>query len=357
MTPVTIRRTRFLYKGVGSQTFYTPNRLIYLFPILIHNGSYMQKLEPHNQFSITEETVAQIMGAYFISSFTFKPINEGIENTSLVIVSQEKKYVLRIYAQNNKSDADINFEIKFQDYLRAHAIPIPVIYPNTKGEELNISEIAGKRWQTILMEFVEGQSVTIHPSTSLISELANLQARIHLLGIEFAKNSNGPKRLLMELYDSIAPKIQKIQLENKKVLDFIARVKSYRYSLNPNLPHGYNHLDIDFDGNVLTKDNKISGIVDFDDLKYSPLVMCLGYSLWNILDDEGIDAMRVYLSEYEKVRQLSPAEYEALPNIIFFRNYVVGMIRLLLWDEATPITDIEGILRLEKEIPLINFHS
>ena len=316
----------------------------------------MKKLNPENQINITNDTLTQILSAYDILDFTSSSIHEGISNTSFVIESGNKKYVLRIYAQNRKKQDDILFEIGFQDYLRENGIPIPLIYKDTQGSELTILENDDKRWQCILMEFVEGQSVTVHPSREVISELAKLQAKIHWFGVDFVDKTDRPKELWPDLHDSIAVQLEDIPVKTQEVLRFIERVKNYRYILNTNLTYGYNHLDIDFDGNVLVKDNKVNGIVDFDDLKYSPTVVCLGFSLWNILDDEGQDAMNYYLNEYEKIRPLSSLEKEALPHIIFFRNYVIGIIRLMLWENDTPIEDIEGILKLEKQIPLLKFN-
>ena len=155
------------------------------------------------------------------------------------------------------------------------------------------------------------------------------------------------------MHDSLVSKVEGTSVGGQEVRDLLQRIKVYSYPLSTDLPYGYNHLDIDFDGNVLTKNNHVSGIVDFDDLQYSPGVVCLGYSLWNILDDEGIHAMRHYLREYEKVRPLTPAEYEALPNVVFFRNYVMVVIRLLLGSEITPIEDVAGLLKLEKVIPTL----
>lgn len=313
------------------------------------------KLEPQNQISITREAIASILSAYSILDFSFEPINEGIANVSIIIKTEKKKYVLRIYAQNKKSDEDIALEIKFQDYLRAHGIPIPAIYPNKKGNELNIAEIGGKRWQTILMEFVEGKSVTTGSSPRLIANLASLQAKMHLLGIAFVRDVGALRNSLTELRDSLAKKIEIIPAADSEVSDLVERIRAYHYSLSPELPCGYNHLDIDFDGNVLTKDDRVSAIVDFDDLQYSPAIVCLGYSIWSIFDDEGLEAARLYLQEYEKLRPLIPLEREALPHILFFRNYVIGIIRLLLWNENTPIDDIKDILRFEKEIPTIKW--
>lgn len=205
------------------------------------------------------------------------------------------------------------------------------------------------------MDFVEGSSVTENPSRELISELATLQAKMHLLGIQFVEMANRSDILWKDLHDSHAVRIKSVPENRKDILDFVERIKAYSYSLDVDLPYGYNHLDIDFDGNVLTKDNHVSGIIDFEDLEYSPSVACLGFSLWNLLDDEGVEAMFYYLSEYEKIRPLVPVERDVLPHVLFFRNYVIGVIRLLSWNEDTPIEDIEDILKHEKEIPDLRF--
>ncbi len=310
----------------------------------------MAKLAPEKQIHLTQKNISLICATYGISDFAFEPINQGIENSSARIESNNKKYVLRVYIQGKK-DEDILLEINFQDYLREHNIPIPLIYKNSDGQELNIVEIDSKRWQTILMDLVEGQSVTENPSFELIADLAHLQAKMHLLGIEYTENNKVSKEIWTELRDSHASKVEHTTVGGKEAQDLIKRIKAYNYKLDSDLPYGYNHLDIDFDGNVITKDNKVSGIIDFDDLAYSPIIVCLGYSLWNILDDNGIDAMKHYLREYEKVRPLSPLEYEALRHVVYFRNYVIAIIRLLLWDADTRERDIVSLIKLEKEIP------
>jgi ethanolamine-phosphate phospho-lyase len=312
----------------------------------------MAKLHPDNQIALTQEALTLVLGAYGIDEFSFEPINEGISNSSARIKSGSKKFVLRVYAQG-KEDGDILFEINFQDYLRAHGIPIPVIHKNKNGEELTSFEVDGKSWQAILMDLVEGQSITTQPSYELIGELATIQAKMHLLGMEFATTVDRPRKLWIDLREGHVSKVENTTVGGQEVRSLIERIKNYSYPLNPKLPYGYNHLDLDFDGNVITKENKLSGIVDFEDLQYSPVIACLGFSLWNILDDEGLDAMKHYLQVYEKVRPLTALEYEALPNVVFFRNYVMVVIRLLLWDKDTPIEDITDLLTLEKDIPVL----
>jgi Ser/Thr protein kinase RdoA (MazF antagonist) len=313
------------------------------------------KLDPSRQIKITQENIAKIVDFYSIHDFTFTIPEDGISNTTLIIESGVKKFILRVYRKDGKKDDDINLEIEFQDYLKLHHIPVPEIYKNKNEDKLTIVEIDGANWQCVFMEFIEGQNITVKPSHELISELAHIQAKMHLLGVEFVKAKNINKYPFLHLSDSLASKIENIHFhkDNKKVLDFIERVKVYKYDLNLDLPYGYNHLDIDFDGNVITKNNRIVGIIDFDDLRSSPPIMCLGYTLWNILDEDGFEIMLSYLKEYEKIRPLNSLEHETLPHVIFFRNYVIGIIRLMLWKENTPIEDIDNILKLEKEIPLL----
>ena len=309
------------------------------------------KMHSENQIEITESTVALILNLYGISKFTFSPIKQGIENTSLYIESGEKKYVLRVYRQKRRTNDDISFELEFQHYLRENGIPTPQIYPNLESKELSIVDINGKQWSVILMQYVDGESVTTNPNPELITELAHIHAQMHLLGIKYAEISDARKTPMTNLNGLIANKIESSPIQTKEVIEFIQRVKSFKCELSSKLPYGYNHLDLDLDGNVIVRDNKVEGIVDFDDLRYSPSVVCLGSSLWNLLDDGGIDALKLYLDEYEKIRPLSILERHTLPIIISFRNYEIGIIRLLLWEKDTPLEDITNILRYENDIP------
>lgn len=317
-------------------------------------ASFSQKLDPHKHLATTKENISAILRRYGISEFTFAPINEGIANTSLVVVSPRGKYVLRVYSQE-RSDPEIKVEIEFQDHLRDKGIPIPKLYKNDEGSEATFIEISGVRWRCILMDFVEGRSVTTTPSKALLRELAEIQAKMHLIGVEFANGRSEEQVKWNDLRDFFAKHIDDMSKFNSEELALIQRIKEYAQPLDPKLPYGYNHLDIDFDGNVITDGDRVSGIVDFDDVQYSPVVACLGYTLYDIYDNQGEAAMRYYLEEYEKLRPLSDLEKATLPYILFFRNYVLGSLPLYLWDGKGERPDISRILVLEKEIPRLTF--
>ncbi|MBI2053470.1 MAG: phosphotransferase [Candidatus Sungbacteria bacterium] len=159
----------------------------------------MPKLNPDNQISITHSVVSRMLGEYGIDDFVFKILDQGIENTSVRIDSAGKFYVLRVYQYGKKDDTRIELELRFQDYLREHNIPIPAVYKNQNDRELTIIDIDGKRRQIILMEFAEGESMTLHYTPRLIENLAALHTRMHLLGIEFAGKVKGESRIWTEL--------------------------------------------------------------------------------------------------------------------------------------------------------------
>jgi Ser/Thr protein kinase RdoA (MazF antagonist) len=311
----------------------------------------MLKMHPETQIQISNEIIARILKEYDIFTFSTEPIHQGIQNTSLIIISDNKKYVLRIYSQTALSDK-ISLEVTFQDYLKSHGVPVPTIYPNTKGNKITAVSVDGKDWQCLLMEFISGNSVTEHPSDILIGALARMQAKMHILGTQYSHGSAHQKKEELHIETKEVPTL--LPIDDEKITAFVGRATRHRYIFNKDLLYGYNHLDVDFDGNVLTEGDDIAGIIDFDDLAYSPAVLCLGYSLWNLLDDEGIDAARLYLKSYEEVRPLTQLEHEALPHAMIFRNYMIGLVRLKLWEKSTPIEDILKLLDLETEIPKLD---
>ncbi|MDP3770423.1 MAG: phosphotransferase [bacterium] len=311
----------------------------------------MPKLYPDKQISVTKEAISLMLRSYRIAVFSYEVIDWGVENTSLYIQTQDTKYVLRVHRQGKK-DEHISFQLAFQDYLRKHGIPVPRIYRNREGKELTIVEIDGLHWQVILMEYMEGENSIPHYAPDLIRNLAPIQAKMHLLGIEYAKKMQGNEKVWIELVDGLAEQIQDTYKHTPEITGFIERARSFRYELNAKLPHGWNQLDLDLEGNVLVKDDKASAILDFDDLDYSPCAVCLGYSLWAVLFADGKDMTLRYLAEYEKVRPLIQEEYEALPHIMLFRNYAIGIIELL--SEPKPWFT-QKILELEQEIPKISF--
>lgn len=312
----------------------------------------MEKIDLINQISVSQNTLKKILSQYNIYDFTFYEMKNGIENTSLLIKTKENTFVLRIYRRFKKTNKMIKQELQFQDYLRDKKIPIPYIFSNINNEKLTLVEIDNIIWQIILMQFM-GESDFVSYTPELISELAQLQAKMHKAGSLFAKIQQKHKSIISELKGIISDSYLATDINDEETFNFIQCAKEFHLSLSPHLPYGYNHLDYDTFGNILVKNNRVTAILDFDDLSYSPSIVCLGYTLWHILySSNNIQSMRQYLLDYEIIRPLTKDEKTLLPQIILFRNYTIGTIGLTAGKKHK---SIRHFLDLEKIITNLKF--
>jgi Ser/Thr protein kinase RdoA (MazF antagonist) len=95
---------------------------------------------------------------------------------------------------------------------------------------------------------------------------------------------------------------------------------------------GLSHFDFDID-NVLTKNDHVTAILDFGDIECMPLVVCLGYTLWDVLCEEGGSPALVarYLQKYQAVRQLNQSvcytpSLDKCSSLIYNRTVKYGTI-------------------------------
>ncbi|MCW1908392.1 MAG: phosphotransferase [Candidatus Saccharibacteria bacterium] len=278
------------------------------------------KINPESQFRPTVKNVSEILAYYSLTLVRFKPANSGIENCTLFIETSSGDYVLRIYRQAKKSESEILLEINFVTYLYEHGLPVAKPLPNTTGSTVTQFRLNTASWFAILMPRMKGTHATSY-SDELIASLAKLQAKIHLLAPSFKENSAAIHPTLRESYF--------IQLiPDRQTLDahragFVERAEAYVVHLSEELPAGFCHLDYD-NGNVLTDSDRVTAILDFDDLAFAPLVQCLAYSVWDVLFERGMLALQSYVAAYEKMRPLQNIEHDFLIPIVLFRHYVIG---------------------------------
>src|SRR5437867_6880590 len=96
----------------------------------------MNKLSPQNLFVPSLKSVRAILARYNLPLTRFEHATSGIENLTLIVWSQRQNYVLRVYPQNKKRDADILLELDFMSQLRQHGLPVPAIMPSADNRPL-----------------------------------------------------------------------------------------------------------------------------------------------------------------------------------------------------------------------------
>ena len=311
----------------------------------------MNKLSPEYLFVPSQQHVRAILAHYNLPLTRFVPATHGIENLTLLVWSRRKKYVLRVYPQQKKSNAAILLELDFMSYLRNNGLPLPAIISSSENELVVICELDHQNWQCVLMEYVQGA----HPEAftpALLDHMALLQAQMHTLGEQYAQTHTIPRSRAALRATAVADELLKTTPEESSLRTFLERVKAFVVELDDSLPKGLSHFDYDIE-NILTKHDRVTAILDFGDMECLPLVVCLGYTLWDVLFEPGGSPAMVarYLQNYQEVRQLSQREKEFLRDIILFRHYVITTVQLHFGDVSQH--DLDQALQREQD--LLNF--
>ena len=241
----------------------------------------MNKLSPEHLFVPSQENVRAILARYNLPFTRFLPTTHGIENLTLLVWSQRKKYVLRVYPQQKKSDADILLELDFMTHLRNDGLPLPAIISSSDHQPLVVCELDQQNWQCVLMEHAQGA----HPEAFtplLLDHMATLQAQMHTLGEQYAKTHNMKSGRAILRETSVTDELLKNSTLESSLQNFLWRVKAFVVELHDSLPKGLSHFDFDIE-NILTKHDGVTAILDFGDMESMPLVVCLGYTLWDVL--------------------------------------------------------------------------
>jgi Ser/Thr protein kinase RdoA (MazF antagonist) len=284
----------------------------------------MPKFNPEHQIIVNEKNISLILRGYNLSLKSFKLPKTGIENTSIIALTNKGKYVLRVYRQNKKSTESIIEELSFISFLKDNGIPVPGTIEDIEGALVHEQNIGGLLWQCVLLEYMLGKVVTIYPKPAF-KQLALVHAKMHLLGLSFAKKYGKLPKLKLELANKFfVDKINLFEIKNPRVLSFFKRAKEYKITLNRFLPMGFNHFDIGY-GNILVNKNNLSAVLDFDDMGYGPSVGCLANSLCDVLFfTQDLKKIKEYIKYYSEVRKLNSLEIASIKEIMMYRNYLVG---------------------------------
>jgi Ser/Thr protein kinase RdoA (MazF antagonist) len=309
-------------------------------------GAVMSKLHPERLLVPSQQHVRAILARYTMPLTRFAQATSGVENLTLIVWSERKTYVLRVYPQQTKSDAAILRELDFMAHLRTSGLPVPAIRSSSDSQPFVVCEFGNQQWQSVLMEHARGAHPTAY-TPALLDELARLHARMHILGEQYAATHTIPRgRGALRATDGTTELLKK-RVRANSVRDFLMRVTSFVVELDDSLPTGLCHLDYDIE-NVLTKNDGVTAILDFGDMECMPLVVCLGYTLCDVLFETGGSPELVarYVQQYQQVRQLNHREKAVVRQIMLFRHYMITAVDIQFSNISH--TDVENAIQQEQ---------
>ena len=245
--------------------------------------------------------INNILSKYDIwRAFEMKRMSSWYANINYKITTNEWNYLFRICKYKDYNE--IEYEIKILTYLKEKSFlaAFPIINETDYG-------------CVVLYDFIKGNEPSI--DISEIKEIANSIWELHL--IEYWKDlfKWNYKKTISYCNDTIK-KFNKAKYKHFDLFSFYENeMKSFEKILNKKLPFWIIHSDI-FPDNTIFLDSKLIAILDFEEVHIWELLLDIwavinGFCFikWNKLSYK---YLKVFITEYEKVRKLTQNEKNML---------------------------------------------
>jgi homoserine kinase type II len=283
--------------------------------------------------NLTEKEIIHILDNYDVGTLvSYKAIEEGEVNYNWIVKATEAKYILRKENPFRKLP-DLEFQFSYLTYLKTHEFPYRIPVPlSTKNGRHYFKSNESYFW---LYEYIEGRIRTRFGKKEL-KQVAEMMAAYHHL-IEQSKLNNKKgngdvfckKAVLKELKMLQSEALQKAEEDPKdaiflkeapKLVRLLEGLDEREYAQLKRYPL---HRDIS-PTNILWKDNKIVGIVDFEnaslmnDTIIKDIAVMLQYSCRDRKHKYRSDLKlgKFFLEEYKKYHSISNEEIKFIPEII-----------------------------------------
>lgn len=263
---------------------------------------------------ISDEEFSSILTQYDIGRFvTAEGISEGVENTNYRIFTDKDKFIFTVY-EDRVDISDLPFFIQLQKKLFDSGFRCPNPIANSNGDIINsykekyftiVSHIKGK-WERSLSNNVvlkAGEALAdMHVKTSSFKGLSR-------------ENSMG-RDFWFETYDKVKEKSEDAFPELVQIVEKTRKILMDKWPKG--LETGIIHADY-FPDNVMFYDKEVSGVIDFymscNDVFIYDLAIALNAWCFEKDCSFNITKAKIFLSSYNKKRQLSNDELNNLPII------------------------------------------
>jgi homoserine kinase type II len=307
--------------------------------------------------------IEEIVPLYFpFENWAMVPGPSGENNTTVFILANQEKYVLRIY-ETHQDEEKVNFEhavlLALKERPLSLSVPIPI--RTIEGQTIVKTQsgfLAG------LFRFIDGTNPALvdleqiysfgQATGQLTTELAEVIVNQQTVYRPYYDmDSTHPNCSLDKLKDfSLNPPEDFAEL-TQELLTIYKQLVSFqdRVSFLKRLPHQLVHGDLNA-SNILSAGNgQISAILDFEFVTHDLRVMEVAVSMSDFIDDEEDEVrvfqkMTAFLKGYGSRIKLTEVEILSLPLLIQLRSLDV-FIHFLgrYWDGVDSIDTVKKYVR------------
>ena len=258
------------------------------------------------------------------------PIHQGIQNTNYYTITENSKFILTIFEDKN-INKDLQYYLKLLNHLYTKGFNCP--YPLINNSGKYFTNFNNKK--AAIFSFLQGNSLkNIFPKH--LYEVGKTLAKMHYMSLDY--NSNKKNDYSFEyiiLNIDLLKKDTKIKYPDlySSVLDDISefkKLKTFDFS------KGIIHADL-FPDNILFKDDKINGVIDFyySCKDYFVIDLAIIIISWCLIYNEkrkiSLDENKVkkLLAGYNKIKNIKIIELNSLNifcKIFCIRFYISRLI-------------------------------
>ena len=284
---------------------------------------------------------------------SFEGIVKGTENSNFKIITSKNKYILTIL-EKRVEEEDLPFFMSPQNELVEHGFNCPK--PIKNNNNLIINKLKNKN--AVIISFLDGENLsTIMPEHcyelgSKIAEFTNITKKLKLLRANSLNYESWVK-----IFESF-----KIINDNSYEEYFAVLNEELIFLKNNwpnNLPTAIIHADL-FVDNVLFKNNKISGIIDFyfscnDFIAYE---LALTANDW-CFNKDGIFNLNNFNSLIMGYNNISSLNYEEKASMnVLFRGAAVRILVTRLYDKIFhPNEGLNELKDPEEYLKILRWHQ
>ena len=253
-----------------------------------------------------------------INTISIDKIERGVLNSNFKIEGESgDKYIFRIY--NFKTKEQVGFEVEILEYLKNKNFSCPRLQASITCEFIKIFNDN----PCVVYKYLEGENIK-EVTPELMKKVGELEAMMHNLLKDFRPSISKPTWDSEDL--KILARDNRDMMFNSKferfeeLMDFV-QTELEKYKFFKELPVGITHQDIKPE-NIIIKDNKIAGFIDFDNSYVGVLLHDITTTIiWSCFKkgELNLKLVKPFLESYDRARPLTEPEKEYLLDGIKWR--------------------------------------
>jgi Ser/Thr protein kinase RdoA (MazF antagonist) len=247
----------------------------------------------------------------------------GYDNSNYLIKTNDGHYVFKTYLKNTETLTFVEAEIEALLFLQSSnntKFPDPIKFKD--GSLIKIIEIEGEERICRMLSFLEGEMLgNVTPTKTLFKSLGKFVAKLDVKLQSFNNNTVKARQWQWDIqYIHLNKKYMKDidSAKNRSLVSyFFQQIEENVKPVMPELRRSMIHGDAN-EWNILVNNGKVTGIIDFSDLAYTPLIneLAITTAYACLYIEKPLEWASTIIESYHKVLALEEKEITVLYYLI-----------------------------------------